>query len=221
MKSLLCAAALSLCASASMATPTNWTLTKSDGSSLGALTIDFATGGVTGSSSGQFGTYSNLAFGSLNTPDNVAGTPVYDFFKFLDPASGTTYTTDNGGGESYSLTLNEAAIEIGTIFGPLSKIGGSFEVIIRELINLDETFTSCSTYDDLYDPVTGEYLGQGACLYTNTFNNFNIGSEDVYLGYLTYTAPLAAVPLPAGGLMLAGGLSALALTRRRRADGRA
>lgn len=219
MKAVFLAALLSGAAITAGAAPTDWTLTYDDGSPLGTLAIDFATGAISGSASGQYGTYTNLAFGSLNTPDQVAGTPVLDFFKFLDPASGTTWFTDHGNGESQSLKLNEAAIEIGTMLAALSPLGGRFQVIVRELLNYDETFTTCSVYEDLYDPATGEYLGPGACLYTNTTHNFNIGTEDVYTGWLTYTPPVAAVPLPAGGLLLAGGVAVLAVAARRRRPG--
>lgn len=216
MKPWLCAGALALCGMGVQAAPTNWTLTAGDGSPLGTLAIDFASGGVTGSVTGQYGTYTNLGFGSLNTPDHVAGTPVFDFFKLFDASSGTTDFKDYGNGESYSLTFNEVAVEIGTMFAPLSPLGGSFQVIIREILNMDEVFTTCAIYEDLYDPVTNDYLGQGACLQTTTTYNTNIGTEDVFTGYLTYTPPVAAVPLPAGGILLAGGLATLAVLRRRK-----
>jgi hypothetical protein len=216
MKAFFVAGLIALWGQFASAAPTSWTLTYEDGSPLGWFNIDFETGAVSGSASGSYGTYSNLAFGLLGTKDSINGSIVHDFFKFLDPASGTLFTDDYGDGTGMQFRLNEAAIEFGTLAGPLSPLGGTFQVMISEIYNYDEITIYCSLYEDLYDPVTGDYLGEGRCLQSSSYGNFNIGTVDSYIGYLTYTPPVAAVPLPAGGMLLAGGLAALAVLRRRK-----
>lgn len=219
MRGVLAAAALAAWGVAAEAAPMNWSLTYDDDTVFGQLDIDFATGAVSGSIPGMFGTYTQ-GHGWFGSPSSVAGLLVQDVIKLFDALSGQSWFTDYGDGSSYTYHLNEAAIEIGTIGTALLPEGGRFAVMIREIINYDETTTYCSYYEDLYDD-EGNYIGQGACLWTDSSSNYNLGDEFSYTGYLSLEPvapppPPAAVPLPAGVVLLGGGLIALAATRRRR-----
>jgi hypothetical protein len=212
------AAALALWGTAAAAAPLTWVLSLDDGTPFGSVDIDTATGAITGTISGMFGTYSGSGSGHPGSPDMIGGYPVQDHFRLFDPVSGTTFFQDYGNGETYTHRVNEVAIEFGTLGAALSPLRGTFAVIFREIVNYDESYTYCVWYEDLYDE-NGEWIGQGGCAMTDSYSYYNIGFDETYTGTMSPaspTPPPAPVPLPAGAVLLAGGLLALAAVRRRR-----
>lgn len=199
----------------------DWRLTSEYGTDMGGFKLDFAQPKVVAPRvHGDLGTYDIPSFTFLDTTDYIAFEQVHDFILIFSSLTGTSYFTDYGGGASSSLRINDSAIRIGTIDGPLSPTGGSFNVIIEEVFSYDESYTWCSYYVEYYDDITGEYIQTDQCAFFDTTSYFNIDSGYWYYGVLSSLDPVpgGVAPVPPTAAILSLGLGALALGRRRRSS---
>lgn len=198
----------------------DWELADEYGTSLGGFRLDFSDGSVSLLEiNGWMGTYTiETTFVFLDTTDHLNGHEIQDFLLFFSPVTGTVYRDDYGGGEFFELRVNESAMRLGTLNGPLSIAGGTYDVVIAESYNYDETYAYCAYYEEIYDPETGEYLGEGPCLYVYTDSYYNIEAGDTFYGTLTGTPVGASAEVPAPGALglLATGVGLLAVRAARR-----
>jgi hypothetical protein len=167
---------------------------------------------------GDLGTYEIPSFTFLDTADFIASEQVKDFILIFSPDTGSSYFTDFGGGQSSTIRINDSAIRIGTLHGSLSPTGGSFDVIIEEVLNFDESNTWCVAYVEYYDDITGEYIQTDQCAWFDSQTYFNIDAGYWYYGVLSSldAAPGGVAPQPPTTAILSLGLGALALVHRRR-----
>ncbi len=197
----------------------DWRLTSEYGTDMGGFTLDFAQPKVVAPLvQGNLGTYDIPSFTFLDTTHYISFEQVHDFILIFSPLTGTSYLTDHGGGDSSSLRINDSAIRIGTIDGTLSPTGSSFNVIIEEVFNYDESFTWCSAYVEYCDDITGEYIQTDQSAFFDTTSYLNVDSGDGYCGVLS-SLPVVhggVAPVPPTAAILSLGLGALALGRRRR-----
>ncbi|MDF2233562.1 hypothetical protein P2H44_13465 [Albimonas sp. CAU 1670] len=219
MISSLAMAGAAAVASPAAAAFVDWELHDAVGTNLGGFRLEFSGPTVTNLYiHGEVERYSIVStFIFLDTSDHIAGETVHDFLLFFSPVSGSLFHEDYGGGEYYEQRVNEAAVRIGTLSAPLSPLGGTFDVVIDETFNYDESYVYCSYYEEIYDPDSGDYIGQGPCQAYYAENYYNI--EAGYHHYGTLVGTVVATPLPAAAGLLAVGVGLLAAggAARRRA----
>lgn len=204
-----------MCSLQAKATLIDWELFDEFNSSLGGFRLDLDTLMVTNIN--IHGYISQYTLGStfifLDSNQSVGGYPATDSLLFFSTQSGQTYVEDYGGGESYSLTVNEAALRIGVLDGPLSPLGGTYNAVFDEIYNYDETFTSCAWYEEIYDEDTGEYI-QGDCARYDTDFYFNVDDGWAHLGSIVGTPLVASVSTPGTLVLLLAGIAILGKRRQ-------
>lgn len=205
--------ALALVAGSTHAAPQTWLLEDEYGGLIGTFDLDFSapsTGNI--HLDGLQDRYSLPGFVLLDAPSWVGPFQTYNFLTFFSPQTGTTHREEYGGGEYYELRVNDSVLQLGTTQRSLESAGGVYEVAIREVYNYDETTNYCGYFEELYDPETGDYLGEGSCLSYQSDSNYNAQEDNWYLG--TLSSPDASpVPLP-GGIWLLASSGLWGLVRR-------
>lgn len=215
----LAAATLLLCSGVVHAIPTTWALLNEDMTVMGTFSLDIDSQTTSDAQiSGDLGFYTISSWTYLNAPGFVGPFAVNNFLKFFSPETGKVYHSDFGGGEYHQIKINDSTIEIGTLAGIMAPGGGVYEAIIHEIYNYDEVNVYCMDYAEIYDPDTGDYIGQGPCTNHGSEAYFNVESGYWYWGYLRSLPQSTAVPTPATPWLMLLGLGALAYTRRKQAN---
>lgn len=216
-KNPLVLAALLLSASLAHAMPTQWQLFNESMDLMGTFQLDIDTQTTSDADlNGESAHYTISSRTFLNTNDFVGPFRVNNYINFFSTLSGTEFREDYGGGEYYEQKINEAAIEIGTMTGVLEPGGGTYAAYINEIYNYDESYVSCLYYEELYDPITGDYIGDGDCLDFDSINYFNVDESYWYPGFLRSAPVTSEVPiLPTVWLTLIG-LVGLGWTKTKR-----
>ncbi len=206
--------ALPFFAGSAHAIPTTWELLFEDMAIRGTFLLDIDTESTSSANiGGDFGFYTVSSRTYLNTGNFVGPFRVNNYMNFFSTETGQVYRTDYGDGQYNELKVNEVALEIGTMSGVLLPGGGLYQVYINEIYNYDETDVTCAYFDELYDPDTGEYIGQGACLYYDAYTNYNVDSGYWYGGYLRSLPVTAEVPATATAWLLLLALFGLRIGR--------
>lgn len=209
------AAAIMFSSNLAYAAPTTWELLNDGMDVMGTFLLDI--GNQTTSAallSGDLGFYTVSSRTYVNSTNFVGPYTVNNYMNFFSTDSGKVFRSDYGGGEYSEIRVNESAIEIGTPGGVLAPGGGLYAVYINEIFNFDETNVYCSYYEEIYDPDTGEYIGEGGCAFYDSYTNYNTESGYWYGGYLRSLPATAAVPLPPSGWLVLLGLAGMAVNRR-------
>lgn len=208
-------AALFFASSSAHALPTKWQLLNDSMNVMGTFLLDIDNQSTSQASlSGDLAYYTISSRTYLNAKEHIGPFSVNNYMNFFSTDSGTVYRSDYGGGEYSEIRVNEAALEIGTPNDLLKPDGAAYAVFINEIYNFDEINVYCSYYDEIYDPDTGDYIGNGACAQYASDSSYNIDSGYWYSGFLRSLSVPTAVPAPSSFWLLLIGLLGLAGGRR-------
>jgi hypothetical protein len=211
------AAVCLLSSSVAHALPTTWEVLNDSMEVMGTFLLDINNQTTSSANiSGDLGTYtiSSRTYIDVGGNEFVGPFAVKNYVNFFSSESGNVYRQDFGGGQYNQIRLNESAIEIGPAGGMLVPGGGLYAAFINEIYNYDETNVYCAFYEELYDPDTGEYIGDGPCAFYDSENYFNVESGYWYSGFLRSVPATSDVPTPATGWLMLVGLIGFALSRK-------
>lgn len=216
VRSTLAAALLGATTAAAQAMMLEGRLSDEVGGFMGEITLDLnAPFVVRMDVDGMNGTYDQPSRSLFDGTFFVGPFQTFDFLQGFSALTGTVFREDFGDGEYAETRINEAAIRIGTLDRAISAQGGIHQVAIQEVYNVDETTSTCVTYEEIFDPDTGDYIGDGPCLISDVITDFNLELGDHYIGTLELRA-LADVPVPVPAALLAAALAATGWAARRK-----
>jgi len=199
------------------AVPTKWQLLNDGMGVMGTFLLDIDNQSTSEAIlSGDLAYYTVSSRTYLNARGFVGPFSVNNYMNFFSTDSGTVYRNDYGGGEYSEIRINEAALEIGTPNDVLKPDGSTYAVFINEIYNYDEINVYCSYYDEIYDPDTGDYIGNGACAQYDSDGSYNIDSGYWYSGFLRSLTVSTAVSAPSSLWLLLIGLFGLAVSGKSR-----